>query len=168
MRPRSAPFQGQPAALGDPDQAGPQRLRVDRLEDVVGRPLAQGGDRPLEVGVAGHDDDGRVGASGLSRGSSSLGGRVGEPAVEDDRRELRPVVAGAAPRRPWPPSRPGGRPAPGCRAGWPACRRRPRSPGCRAARHRDVITRGIAVSLPSRPRPARPGSRSRPGTSNGL
>ena len=101
-----APFlgQGEPLPFGDPRQAGAEDVGVDRLEDVVGRPLAQGGDRALEVGVAGHDDHGGVGAGGLEPGHELLGGRVGQPAVEDDRREPAQIVCaqrlgGAARRR---------------------------------------------------------------------
>ena len=71
-----------------------EHVGVERLEDVVGRPLAQGGDRALEVGVAGHDDHGGVGRRGLEPGHELLGGRVGQPAVEDDRREPAQILAG--------------------------------------------------------------------------
>ena len=59
-----APLLGQRQSLplGDPREAGAEHVGVDRLEDVVGRPLAEGGDRTLDVGVAGHDDHGGVGA----------------------------------------------------------------------------------------------------------
>ena len=138
---------------------------VERLEDVVGRPLAQGGDRPLEVGVAGHDDHGGVGGRGLEPGQELLGGRVGEPAVEDDRREPRPVVAAERLGGACPPSRRGGRRARGCRAGWPACPRRPRSPGCPSAGGRPSrLTAGVvARPPPCAPRPGAPAPRAAAG-----
>ena len=78
-------------------------VRVERLEEVVGGALSQGGDRALEVVESRHDDHGGGGSRGLEPGHELLGGRVGEPAVEDDRREPRPVVArhrlGGTPRR---------------------------------------------------------------------
>jgi hypothetical protein len=52
----------QPPVVGDAQQTGPQGLGVDRLDDVVGRTLAQGRDGALQVGIAGDDQDGRLGS----------------------------------------------------------------------------------------------------------
>ena len=79
--------EGELLPLDDPAQAGAQHVGIERLQDVVGRTLAQSGDRALQVGVAGHDDDRGVGVGGLELGHELLGGRVGQPAVEDDGRE---------------------------------------------------------------------------------
>ncbi len=46
-----------PPVFGDAAEPGPHFVGVDRLEDVVGGPQANGRHRPLHVGMAGHDDD---------------------------------------------------------------------------------------------------------------
>lgn len=51
----------QPLSLGHADQAGTQRLGVDRLEDIVRRSLPQRLDRALQVRMAGHDQHRRLG-----------------------------------------------------------------------------------------------------------
>ncbi len=81
------------ATFGQPDHAGAEGVELKRLEDVVGRALSERGDRALEVGVAGNDDDvgGWGGATEL--GQQGFGAGVGELTVEDDEIDGGPVVA---------------------------------------------------------------------------
>lgn len=85
---------GKLAALGDSPQAGAEKLEIQRLQDVIACSLAQRGDCSLEVGVAGDDDHGGIRGRGLEAGHELVGSCIGESAVQDDRGEASPVVAG--------------------------------------------------------------------------
>ena len=76
--------QRQPPSLGEPSQAGAQGVGVDGLEDVVRRPLPQSGDGSLQIGVARHDEDGRLGCQLSQTRQQLLGVTVGQPAIEQD------------------------------------------------------------------------------------
>jgi hypothetical protein len=84
--------QGEPLAFGDAVEARPQGIGVDRLEDVVRGPAAERVDRPFHVAVPGDDDHGRLGSKLLEPRQQLLGRAVGQPPVEDDRIEPRPVA----------------------------------------------------------------------------
>ncbi len=86
--------EGEMTPLGDPGQAGAKQVRVEWLEEVIGRTLTEGGDRALKVRVASnHDHGGRRGGR-LQAGHELLRQRIGKPAIEDDRRQVVPVLEG--------------------------------------------------------------------------
>jgi hypothetical protein len=77
--------------LGDAGQARPEGVHVDRFEEVVGRPLTQGRDGAVEVGVTGDYHDGGLGGQLPEPRQQVLGRAVGQAVVEEDGGIFRPI-----------------------------------------------------------------------------